>query len=340
MRKHLSLFNNSEEAINTDHVLITPHVTYIKESNEVLNSTFLNTDTCNIIKRVDGEHFIGGGNLIIEYEADTPSWFDVPKHYDDLADLKLRFLSDNTKFIGEYYNSTTRKGAYMLNVSYEESIGTALMSALDMSDGGSLYAGAVTLGWINASDYIFPTIRKIIIPDTPWKTWLNINSLELTEVIFPESDFNASFNITSPSLTKIHIPKNTTFTKDLIKNCPNLKEMFIDQENPYHTKEGNVVYSKDYSSITCILPMDNIILSDNYTQPVPSINQLLPKDSTIDFFDTGDSVTRINGGCLSSTGVKRIRIGKKVKGYVRSYSSSICGAFTQHPLEIADFDAI
>lgn len=195
-------------------------------------------------------------------------------------------------------------------------------------------------GWINAVGSIFPKYKKIIIPDTPWKTWVDITAPELTEVIFPESDFDASFSIHSPLLTKIHIPKNTTFTVDLIKYCPNLKEMSIDQENPYHTKEGNVVYSKDYSSITCILPMNDIILSDNYTQPVPKIKTLLPKDVTIDFFDTGDSVKRINGGCLNSSGVKRIRIGKNVQGYRLSYSYSICGSSTQHPLEIVDFDAI
>lgn len=137
MRKYLSLFNSSEEAINTDHVLTTPHIAYIQESNEVLNSAFLNTDICSIIKRGDGEHFLGDGNLIIEYESDTPSWFDITKHYDEFSDLKPQCFSDYTKLIGEYYNSTTRKGAYMFNVSYEEGIADALAVTLQTPDDGT-----------------------------------------------------------------------------------------------------------------------------------------------------------------------------------------------------------
>lgn len=336
---YLSYFNEID-ASHLNLTLPTPQVVYIENSDDLLLSSGLEVDTCNIIPRSDGSYFLGSGNCIFEYESDAPYIFDVRKIFNDYKEgYELMVL--NGTFTGESWSNG--KGAIMMDLNDISSGIGQVVAYLNKTGGGTEWL--VSLGHMtNGQDVkLNPTakfVTKFKFPEIPVFAG-QVEFPNLKELIFPECQFEASFALTS-GIEVINIPKNVKFSVNTFKNCPNLI-LNIDPEHTMYSKENNVVYGSVNSEVEVLYIDRNLseIIIPNTVTSYNNIKNYLPE--VLDFFDTGDGIKYLSSGILKDKQIKRIRIGNNVQGYKTNSTYSLfrtsgTQSSYEYSLEIVDLD--
>ena len=116
-----------------------------------------------------------------------------------------------------------------------------------------------------------------IRPDFPNAVNVSVNyDDEIVEAIIPEtvSDGNITYTVVSmsgflscPNLEKIYIPKTISIISPTVGNgSDKLHSIIVDDENPDFASFGNVVYTKDLSSIIlCPYGITDLVLPDTFS---------------------------------------------------------------------------